>query len=101
MILSIHFRPSLPANVQTALLHELASAGPEFLSDERVTAVQEDVRSRRTPVYERDWAAFSYLYFAANAAKAHLAGRRFQWADLPRPLRIVDLGAGAGASVLG
>jgi hypothetical protein len=99
--LSIALHQSLTHQVQAALVAVLEEAGPELLSDRRVSELRHALHDGRSPNYDRDWAAFSYLYFAANFAKSHLAVRRLQWPPLEPPVRILDLGAGGGASVLG
>ncbi len=86
----------LSASLSTAL--ENARRGGR-LSDERARAVRAIVESVGHVDYVRDAEAFAYLYFAANFAKAQQAILRLYRPSLSRPIRVLDLGCGAGPAL--
>jgi len=91
----------LPEELDAAMAVVLKSQiGPSF-DEARVLEVRNSVRAGAVPNYDVDWAAFNYLYFSANFLKSYLAARVSSICLAPRPLTILDLGCGAGASTAG
>ncbi len=94
----------LPKQVESSLLHALCAVAPSLLTRAALVQVRQIVRSRQIPHYQQDWAAFAYLYFPANFAKAYLAARHIVPSTLAGAgtvIEVVDLGCGGGASLIG
>ena len=92
---------SLPPSVERALRELLLPEVSGSLSSQSLRSLRARARARTKIDYTSDWAAFTYLYFAANLAKSYLAVRSIDPADLPSEIHLADLGCGGGASTLG
>ena len=99
--LTMRLAGSLPASVEAGLAETLKGASASALAPQRIVELHRSVHSGAVPDYSRDWAAFSFLYYGANFAKAYLAARHLDLGRCCRPLRILDLGCGGGASTVG
>jgi SAM-dependent methyltransferase len=89
----------LPERLYRRMTHVLRTSE---LRPEQVESVRAAISRGVVPDYVTAAAAFAYLYFGANFAKTYravadvIANRDFQ-----RPIRILDLGSGHGASLAG
>src|SRR5947209_6824897 len=90
---------SLPEQLSRYVAHALRRASLRLSEVDEMRAV---IGRGSVPDYASSAEAFAYLYFGANFAKSYYAVtdvlKKRQFA---RPLRIVDLGCGAGASLSG
>jgi limonene-1,2-epoxide hydrolase len=92
---------AVPPRVESGLFDVLRDATPEILNNETVSQVRAILGSGGLPNYDRHWAAFAYMYYMANFAKAFLGASLLVERPRNRPLSIIDLGCGGGASTLG
>jgi SAM-dependent methyltransferase len=91
----------LPRELAQALLSVLRQAPEGFLVDSLLNEVRSRISAREIVDYRRAWAAFSYLYFGANFAKAYLATLHLLRRPVVHPIELVDLGCGSGAATAG
>jgi limonene-1,2-epoxide hydrolase len=91
----------VPAELDEALARVLRQFPENMLSDAELDALKREIRENAAPNYARHAAAFAFLYFGVNFAKAFLAVSSIPRSEASRFKRIIDLGAGSGASLAG
>lgn len=99
--LSVCIEATLPKELDAVLAEVLSRQPAAALSDTEVDALKIGIQTRGTPNYAKCASTFAFLYFGANFAKAHLSALTFTKPAANRFRRIVDLGAGSGASLAG
>jgi SnoaL-like domain len=91
---------NIPPALARALLSSLKEV-PALLQPDFLEHVRVKISSGEIVDYCRAWAAFAYLYFGANFAKAYLAALHLLRVPAAHSLELVDLGCGAGAATSG
>jgi SAM-dependent methyltransferase len=89
---------ALPEKLDRSIAALLHAAGEFAISNEKLNSLRMLIGQNGIPRYESEWAAFTYLYYSANFLKSFLAVSSAVTGTVGRPLRVLDLGCGGGAS---